>query len=287
MGVTQPVVTWTIDPEDPRAPPTDIWQRLTREQQLAIVEALPSEFPASEASPPEGDTHLDAFTEPRDALRRWYRGRGRSIYIAGDLPIYYPGERMFSPDLIAVDGADQRQRDSWIVDAEGGKGLDVAIEIVVRGDRKKDLEKNVERYARLGIPEYYLFDRRRVTLAAWELTGSRYQRRVAQSGRFHSAVLGLELWLDGERLRFSVGDAPVPVADELIERVSRLSAEAHERVERLEAELAAEQRLREEEQRLREEEQRLREEEQRLRKAAEAELTELRARLEKLERGGG
>jgi len=100
-------------------------------------------------------------------------------------------------------------------------------------------------------------------------------------------VLGLELWLDGERLRFSVGDAPVPVADELIERVSRLSAEAHERVERLEAELAAEQRLREEEQRLREEEQRLREEEQRLRKAAEAELTELRARLEKLERGGG
>jgi Uma2 family endonuclease len=135
---------------------------------------------------------------------------------------------MFSPDLIAVDGADQRQRDSWIVDAEGGKGLGVAIEIVVRGDRKKDLEKNVERYARLGIPEYYLFDRRRVTLAAWELIGSRYQRRVAQSGRFHSAVLGLELWLDGEQ---------------------RLREE--------------EQRLREEEQRLRGEEQRLREEEQR------------------------
>jgi Uma2 family endonuclease len=72
---------------------------------------------------------------------------------------------MFSPDVIAVDGAEQRQRDSWIVDAEGGKGLDVAIEIVVRRSRKKDLGRNADRYARLGIPEYYLFDRRQLTLA--------------------------------------------------------------------------------------------------------------------------
>jgi Uma2 family endonuclease len=236
---------------------------------------LPSEFPVSEASPPEGDLHLDAFTEPREALRRWFRDRGRRIYIAGNLPIYYPAERMFSPDLIAVDRAEQRPRDSWIVDREGGKGLDVAIEIVVRGDRKKDLEKNVERYARLGIPEYYLFDRRRMTFAAWELEGPSYRRRVAQGGRFRSAVLGLDLWLDGERLRFSVGDAAVPYADELIERVTRLSTEAQERVESLEAELAEEQRRREDEQRRREDEQRRRE-------FAEAEVAQLRAELEKL-----
>jgi Uma2 family endonuclease len=164
--VTQPASGWIVDPDDPRAPPTEVWARMTPEQRAAVIAALPSEFPASEASPPEGDDHLDAFTEPREALRRFYRDRRRSIYIAGNLPVYYPGERMFSPDLIAVDRVAQRQRDSWIVDAEGGKGLDVAIEIVVRGERKKDLVKKVERYARLGIPEYYLFDRRRMTLAA-------------------------------------------------------------------------------------------------------------------------
>jgi cell shape-determining protein MreC len=87
-------------------------------------------------------------------------------------------------------------------------------------------------------------------------------------------LLGLELWLDGTRLRFSVGDAAVPYADELIERVTRLSTEALERVERLEAELAELQRLREEEQRLRQEEQRRREE-------AEAELARLRDLLAK------
>lgn len=276
--------SWTVEPDDPRAPPTAIWERLTDAQRRAVIESLPSELPASETSPPEGDLHLDAFVEPREALRRWFRDRGRSIYVAGNLPIYYPAERMFSPDLVVVDGAEQRPRDSWIVDAEGGKGLDVAIEIVVRGERKKDLERNVERYARLGIPEYYLFDRRRLTLAAWQLVGSRYQRRMAQGGRYHSSVLGLDLWLDGERLRFSLGDAEVPFADELIARVTRLSAEAHDRVERLEAELAEQLRLREEEQRLREEEQRLRGHERARREAAEAELAALRARLAELER---
>jgi Uma2 family endonuclease len=283
--VTQPATTWVVDPDDPRAPPTEVWERMTPEERAAVVAALPSEFPVSESSPPEGDDHLDAFTGARDALRRWFRGRNRTIYVAGNLPIYYPDETMFSPDLIAVDGAEQYQRDSWIVDNEGGKGLDVAIEIVVRGDRKKDLVKNVERYARLGIPEYYLFDRRRMTFAAWGLDGVKYRRRVAQEGRFHSPVLGLDLWLDGERLRFSVGDAPVPYADELIDRVTRLSSEAQDRAERLEAELAEEQRKREEEQRKREEEQRKREEEQRKREEAEAEVQRLRAELEKLRNG--
>jgi hypothetical protein len=84
----QSAATWVVDPDDPRAPPTEIWERLTPEQRAAVVEALPSDFPASEACPPEGDDHLDAFTEPRAALRRWYRSRGRTIYIAGNLPVY-------------------------------------------------------------------------------------------------------------------------------------------------------------------------------------------------------
>jgi hypothetical protein len=40
-----------------------------------------------------------------------------------------------------------------VVSAEG-KGLDWVLEVHVGGDRKKDAERNVARYARLGIPEY-------------------------------------------------------------------------------------------------------------------------------------
>ena len=41
--------------------------------------------------------------------------------------MYYPGERMFSPDLIAVVDVDPHPRDHWSVSAEG-RGLDVARE---------------------------------------------------------------------------------------------------------------------------------------------------------------
>ncbi len=81
---------------------------------------------------------------------------------------------------------------------------------------------------------------------AWELDGNRYRRRVPQNTRYESPILGLALWLDADRLRFWVGDAPVPYAHERLERVSRLSADAQNRVQQLEAELVEEQLRREE-----------------------------------------
>ena len=75
---------------------------------------------------------FDAFTEPREALRRWFRRGGRRIYIAGTLPIYYPGERMFSPDLIAVDGADHE-----VAYADVAKAL-VQIEFNRKNDNEDD-----------------------------------------------------------------------------------------------------------------------------------------------------
>ena len=39
-----------------------------------------------------------------------------------------------------------------------GRGLDIAIEIHVRGDRMKDVDRNVKRYAHLGIPEYFTYE---------------------------------------------------------------------------------------------------------------------------------
>lgn len=55
-----------------------------------------------------------------------------------------------------------------MVSAEG-KGLDWVLEVHVGGDRKKDAELNVARYARLGIPEYFLYDRERNRLSAYRL----------------------------------------------------------------------------------------------------------------------
>lgn len=58
------------------------------------------------------------------------------------------------------------------------------MEVHVGGDRKKDAIRNVERYARLGIPEYFIFDRNVPALIAYRLSGqgTKYVPIVPQHG---------------------------------------------------------------------------------------------------------
>jgi hypothetical protein len=39
---------YRIDPNDPRAPPQEVWERLTPEERVRLVESLPSEFAVEE-----------------------------------------------------------------------------------------------------------------------------------------------------------------------------------------------------------------------------------------------
>ncbi len=94
-----------------------------------------------------------------------------------------------------------------------------------RATLTKDFETNVERYARLGISEYFIFDRRRLSLARYRprrptrRRARSYQPVLPQVGRFASQVLGLELAVEGSKLRFFSGTAKLEEADELIARL--------------------------------------------------------------------
>jgi Uma2 family endonuclease len=270
-----PAKPYRIDPDDPRAPPQELWERLSVEERARIVDRLPSEFPVSEAMPPEGDPHFDAKVRAREVLSGFFSRIGRKVYLGSELPVYYPDEPMFAPDLMAVMDVETHSRMRWVVSDEG-KGVDLALEVHVAGERRKDLERNVERFARLGIREYFLFDRGRLRLMGWRLDEERrvYRPIVPQHAFYTSEVLGLQLQLEGERLRFYVGGAVLPEADELISTLERMVREAEEhRTE--EARLREEEvRLREEEVRLREEEARRRAEEERRRELAEQRLAE-------------
>lgn len=279
---------YRVDPDDPRAPPQEVWERLTPEERARVVESLPSEFPVSEASPPEGDPHFEAKVRTREVLGGFFSRIGRKVYLACELPVYYPGEPMFAPDVIAVVDVEPHSRMRWLVSAEG-KGVELALEIHVAGERRKDLVRNVERFARLGIREYFLFDRGKLRLTGWRLEEGRrsYQPIVPQHGFYPSEVLGLELQLEGERLRFFHGRAPLPESDEMIATLERMVREAEEhRSEEEQLRTELEQRL-VEEARLRTEEARLRIEEARLREEAERKLAEALAELERLKRGQG
>ncbi len=208
---------YVLDPRDPRAPSVEDWAKMTAQERAAVVAQLPSEVPREGA--PEGDEHLHPRLRALEALREYFRRQGRRVYLSGDLPVYYPSEPMFAPDVFAVLDVEPHPRSRWAVSHEG-KGLDFALEVTLAGDRRKDLETNVEFYARLGIPEYFVLDLKLRRLLGYRLGASgAYEPIVPQAGRWTSQVLGLDLAMELGHVRFFAGSAALPHSEELIVRL--------------------------------------------------------------------
>lgn len=232
--------TFAVDAADPRAPSQAVWDAMSADDRRELLGSLPTEIPRKTL--PEGDAHRIPKTRALEALDEYFRRIGRRVYLGSELPVYYPDEAMFAPDLIAVVDVDPRAREAWVVSDEG-RGIDVAMEVPVSGERAKDLRRTVERLARLGIPEYFIYEPRRQRLSGYRLptaAARSYEPVVPQGGRWRSALLDLELVLDGDRLRFFHGSAPLLDAQEL---VSRLSAMVDDSVRRAEEEAQRAERL--------------------------------------------
>lgn len=232
----------------PRAPTEEEWARMSAAERARVVEALPAAMTELEFLPPEGDPHREVKVSVETTLREHFRRTGRNVYVASDLTVYYPGVARFAPDVQVVVDVEPHPRMKWVVSHEG-RGLDVVFEVHVAGDRKKDLERNTELYARLGIPEYFLFDRGRCMLFGYRLAepGARaYRRIVPQGGMYRCEVLGLDLAVEGERIRFYLGNAMLLDLPEIVARLEQLTAEATRRAEE-EAQRAEEEARRAEE----------------------------------------
>jgi Uma2 family endonuclease len=289
--MVQPLVdAYVFNPADPRAPTWEQWHRMSQEERRRVVAMLPAEVPM-EVLPPEGDAHFQAKVDARMTLGSFFQRIGRKIYVSSELAVFYPNEPRFAPDVLAVLDVEPHQRMKWVVQDEG-KGLDFVLEVHVAGDASKDFEMNVERYARLGICEYFIFDRGQLRLLGHRLPGAQgpsgrppaYQRLVPQGGRFESRVLGLDLTLEGSKLRFYYGAAALPEADELIDRLSSMLDEVT--LHKDEAERAKEtaERAAEEERRHATELAAKLSDEQRTREAMAKELAAARAEIERLKK---
>lgn len=194
----------------------------------------------------EGRPHKRAKSQALDMLGLHFKTLGRVVYLAEEMTVVYPGDEVFSPDVLAVVGVEQPDDDerlAWAV-ADEGRGLDLVLEVLHHGDRKKDLERNVERYARLGIPEYFVYDRAQQRVHGFRLPQGtrRYVRIVPQAGRYASVVLGLDLAVQGGTLRFFNGASELFGTETLIARlegmVDSLEAKADAATARAEQEAA-------------------------------------------------
>jgi Uma2 family endonuclease len=230
---------YVLDPIDPRAPTVEQWEALGEAARQRVVDALPSEFPR--LTPPEGDHHRVPKERAVESLREYFRRLRRRVYLSSELPVYYPGARMFAPDVIAVLDVEPHSRERWMVSHEG-RGLDFALEVHVSGSRKKDLEDNVVEYARLGIPEYFVYEPLRPRLFGYRLHPGRteYVPILPQEGRWTSNVLGLDLAMENGKIRFFHGSAPLPEAEELIVRLGAMVDDIVLREEETQRQLEAE-----------------------------------------------
>lgn len=289
----------------PQAPSQAAWDAMTPAERARAVATLPPFMTEEECSPPEGDHHIDARIIARDSLRDHFERLRRRAYVGSDIVVYYPQTPRFAPDLFVVFDVEPGPRDSWIVSAEN-KGLDFVLEVLYLGDRNKDLSENVNFYASLGIPEYFVYDRKRQRLHGFRLSGGRLVPILPQHGFFTSEVLGMELALEDGRLRFFYVGAQVPEPRELLNRMQRIMDQHIERADQAEARAQAEaeraqaeseraqaesERAQAESERAQAESERAQAESERAqaesaaRARAEAELAALRAELEALKRG--
>ncbi len=288
-------------PRYPRAPTQAAWLAMTEAERRAVADALPAFMTEAECLPGEGDPHFDAKAEGRETLRGFFGRTGVSMYIGSELTVYYPDEERFSPDLLAVRDVATGPRQKWVVSAEG-KGLDWVLEVVVAGDRWKDLQRNVVRYARLGIAEYFVFDRARKAVMGWRLHDTSigiYTPIAPHAGQHYSEVLGLFLTVQGDRLRFLRGNAELLTPAEEIERLEdrandlamlredalQLREEAEVRAAEAERRATEAERARDAEAQQRAEAERARDAEAQQRAEAEARVQALEAELARL-RGG-
>jgi len=179
---------------------------MSEAERQATVDALPSVVPM-DLHPPEGDKHRGAKDGAASALDAFLRRVGQRVYISKELATYYPNEPMFCPDVLAVREVETHPREKWVVSAEG-EGFHFVLEVHLKGDRQKDVDTNVTRYARLGIPEHFVFDRSRLAARRSRSTSRRGARPAG--GCSHSRVLQLDLTVEAERVRFLFGTAPLP-----------------------------------------------------------------------------
>ena len=217
--------------------------------------AVEVEYPSSDGKPlAENDAQLAAILYGVSALRVRYAGRD-DVYVSGDLLIYYEeGNPRVSvaPDVFVVFGVEDRMRMNYKV-WEEGKGPDFVLEVASPSTWREDVGRKRGIYAGLGVREYWLYDpmgaHLEPVLQGNRLVDGEYERQPlvkSVDGRLvlYSETLGLELWVEGRKMRFRDPETGVDLLshDEEHDRAEREAAACQSAEVRAGREAAARQR---------------------------------------------
>ena len=224
------------------------------------------ELPSSDGMPMETHRHVLQSTLLTEPLRLHWAQRS-DVFVGSNMFVYFSPDQVLTedfrgPDVFVVQGVPRRDRKSWVVWEEGGRGPDVVIELLSESTAQFDKTEKKRIYqVRLRVPEYFWYDPYTAELAGFSLRDGAYEPIAADAvGRLPSRQLGLLLVLwqgeyGGEEatwLRSAMLDGTLlPTGAELAAAAAQRADAERERaeVERARAE-RAEQRLAELEARL-------------------------------------
>lgn len=170
------------------------------------------DYPESDGRPlGETDWHRREIVDLIYALETRYEDNP-DVYVSGNLLMYYvegDASKSVCPDVFLVEGVAKEDRPIYKV-WEEGKGPSLVIEMASKttweNDVNDSLNGKMEKYGRIGVVEYFLFDPVDLylhpRLQGFRLLGGRYYPiPAAADGSLVSQVTGLRLQLEGERLR--------------------------------------------------------------------------------------
>ncbi|XPM55208.2 MAG: Uma2 family endonuclease [Leptolyngbya sp. IPPAS B-1204] len=171
-------------------------------------------YPDSDGKPmAESDPTRDYLIYGVEALGNYFQDRP-DVYVSGNLFIYYKQgvpDAVIAPDVFVVFGVEKKKRRSYKVWEEGGKTPAFVLEITSKTTQEQDEEDKPQKYARLGVLEYFQYDPTgeylQPQLKGLRLVEGHYHPIPANllpdgSLSIYSEVLGLELRLTQGELRF-------------------------------------------------------------------------------------
>jgi Uma2 family endonuclease len=170
-------------------------------------------YPETDGEPMgETDLHIHWMIELRDILKRRYRGQ--QVYVASNLLVYY--EQDFPhyyvvPDVFVVKNSAPDFRRVYKV-WEEGQSPHFVLEVTSASTRREDQEKKPNKYAEIGVNEYFLFDPSgeylRPALVGHRLAGEDYTWIAAdEQGRLFSEQLNVWLRVEDSSLMLYDGDS--------------------------------------------------------------------------------
>ena len=165
-------------------------------------------YPESDGQPMgESDLHRMEMSDLIDALQDRYRD-APGVYVSGNLFFYYEKgnpKAVICPDVFVVHGVPNRLRPIYKL-WEEGRVPSMVIEVTSSSTRREDLRTKKDRYERLGVEEYFLFDLLGdyldPSLQGHLLAGGKYRpMQPAADGSLESRTTGLILLPEEIQLR--------------------------------------------------------------------------------------